>query len=242
MQGEPVQGLRSLEDGFIPPIIDISLLDRKIFVTNRDAIIWTRRLLDDEDDIEIVATCGDLDSLRMTVDEQQPDVVLTDISMPPTNTDEGIRFAAELRESHPEIGVVILSHYAEPIYATKLMQDSSDRRAYLLKERVQYRSDLTRALYEVAAGRSVVDPRIVELLLAAQQRRRDSRLDSLTPREREILGLVAEGRSNGAIAEHVVITRRAVERHINSIFSKLELGDSEDISRRVKATLMWLSA
>jgi DNA-binding NarL/FixJ family response regulator len=178
----------------------------------------------------------------MTVDEQQPDVVLTDISMPPTNTDEGIRFAAELRESHPEIGVVILSHYAEPIYATKLMQDSSDRRAYLLKERVQYRSDLTRALYEVAAGRSVIDPRIVELLLAAQQRRRDSRLDSLTPREQEILGLVAEGWSNGAIAEHVVITRRAVERHINSIFSKLGLGDSEDISRRVKATLMWLSA
>jgi len=202
----------------------------------------TRRLLDEEEGIEIVSTCSDLDSLRMTVDEVRPDVVLADISMPPTHTDEGIRLAAELRESHPEIGVVILSQYAEPIYATKLMEESSDRRAYLLKERVHYRSDLTRALREVAAGRSVVDPRIVELLLAAQQRRRDSRLDSLTPRELEILGLVAEGWSNGAIADHLVITRRAVERHINSIFGKLELGDSENISRRVKATLMWLSA
>ena len=141
----------------------------------------------------------------------------------------------------PEVGVVILSQYAEPLYATKLLEDGSARRAYLLKDRVQYRSDLTRAVREVAAGRSVVDPQIVELLLAAQRRRADSRFDTLTPREQEILALVAEGWSNAAIAERIVITKRAVERHINSIFSKLGLGESESISRRVKAALLYLA-
>ena len=170
-----------------------------------------------------------------------PDVVLTDISMPPTNTDEGIRLAEELRTTHPDIGVVILSQYAEPLYATQLLAEGSDRRAYLLKERVQYRSDLTRALREVASGRSVVDPRIVELLLAARQQRADSHFDALTPREQEILALVAEGSSNAAIAEQIVITKRAVERHINSIFMKLDLGDSENISRRVKAAVLYLA-
>ena len=139
------------------------------------------------------------------------------------------------------MGVVILSQYAEPVYATQLLEEGSDRRAYLLKDRVQYRSDLTRALREVASGRSVVDPRIVELLLAARRTRADSHFDALTPREQEILALVAEGRSNGAIAEHVVITKRAVERHINSIFMKLDLGDSENISRRVKAAVLYLA-
>jgi DNA-binding NarL/FixJ family response regulator len=199
------------------------------------------RVLDSEEDIEIVATCSDLDTLRLTVGEVQPAVVLTDIRMPPTNTDEGIRLAAELRLTQPDVGVVILSQYAEPFYAIKLLEDSSDRRAYLLKERVRYRSDLTRALREVAAGRSVIDPRIVELLLTAQRRRDDSRLDALTPREQEILALVAEGLSNAAIAERIVITKRAVERHIHSIFSKLDLGDSGNISRRVKAALLYLS-
>lgn len=198
-------------------------------------------VLEDEDDLEIVATCSDFDSLRSTVDELRPDVVLTDIRMPPTKTDEGIRLAAELRRTHPNIGVVVLSHYAEPTYAMKLLEESSDRRAYLLKERVQYRSDLTRAVREVASGRSVVDPRIVELLLTAQRRREDSRFDRLTPREQEILSLVAEGWSNPAIAERVVITKRAVERHINAIFSKLGLGDAEDVSRRVKAALLYLA-
>lgn len=198
-------------------------------------------VLEDEDDLEIVATCSDFDSLRSTVDELRPDVVLTDIRMPPTKTDEGIRLAAELRRTHPDVGVVVLSHYAEPTYAMKLLEESSDRRAYLLKERVQYRSDLTRAVREVASGRSVVDPRIVELLLTAQRRREDSRFDRLTPREQEILSLVAEGWSNPAIAERVVITKRAVERHINAIFSKLGLGDAEDVSRRVKAALLYLA-
>ena len=199
------------------------------------------RALEQEEDIEVVATCGDLDTLRATVDDIASDVVLADISMPPTNTDEGIRLADELRRTKPEVGVVILSQYAEPLYATKLLEDGSARRAYLLKDRVQYRSDLTRAVREVAAGRSVVDPRIVELLLAAQQRREDSRFDTLTPREQQILALVAEGWSNAAIAERIVITKRAVERHINSIFSKLGLGESESISRRVKAALLYLA-
>jgi DNA-binding NarL/FixJ family response regulator len=199
------------------------------------------RALEEEDDIEVVATCGDLDTLRKSVRDVGPDVVLADISMPPTNTDEGIRLADELRTIQPEVGVVIVSQYAEPLYATKLLEDGSARRAYLLKDRVQYPSDLTRAVREVAAGRSVIDPRIVELLLAAQRRRADSRFDRLTPREQEILALVAEGWSNAAIAERIVITKRAVERHINSIFSKLGLGESESTSRRVKAALLYLA-
>lgn len=199
------------------------------------------RALEADEEIEVVATCRDLDSLRMTVEDVLPDVVLTDISMPPTNTDEGIRLAAELRMTHPDVGVVILSHYAEPLYATQLLEEGSDGRAYLLKERVQYRGDLTRALREVAAGRSVVDPRIVELLLTAQRKRAESHFDSLTPRELEILALVAQGWSNGAIAEQIVVTKRAVERHINSIFMKLSLGDSENVSRRVKAAVLHLA-
>jgi len=204
----------------------------------REAIL---RVLEDEDDIDVVATCSDYESLRLTVDDVRPDVVLADISMPPTHTDEGIRLAAELRKTQPDMGVVILSQYAEPVFATKLLQESSDRRAYLLKERVRGRGDVTRALREVAAGRSIVDARIVELLLAAQRRREDSRFDTLTPREQEIIALVAEGLSNGAIAERIVITKRAVERHINSIFSKLGLANADHFSRRVKAALLYLA-
>jgi len=200
-----------------------------------------RRVLEDEEDIEIIATCGDLDSLRFAVGESQPDVVLADIRMPPTNTDEGIRLAAELRGTRPEVGVVILSQHAEPLYAMKLLEGGSDRRAYLLKERVQHRGDLGRAVRAVAEGGSVVDSRIVELLLAAQRRRDDSRFDALTAREQEVLALVAEGWSNAAISERLVITKRAVERHINSIFGKLGLGESEDVSRRVKGTLLYLA-
>jgi DNA-binding NarL/FixJ family response regulator len=204
----------------------------------REAIL---NVLEDEEDIDVVATCSDYDSLRLTVGDTCPDVVLADIRMPPTHTDEGIRLATELRTTQPDVGVVILSQYAEPVFATKLLEESSDRRAYLLKERVQGRGDLTRAVREVAAGRSIVDPRIVELLLAAQRRREDSRFDTLTQREQEILALVAEGLNNGAIAERIVITKRAVERHINSIFSKLGLADAEHFSRRVKAALLYLA-
>ncbi len=198
------------------------------------------RALEGIEEVELVATCGDLDELRAAIDETDPDLVLTDIRMPPTNTDEGIRLAGELRDSHPKIGVVVLSQHAEPLYATALFDHGSDGRAYLLKERLKDREELGRALHEVAAGGSVVDSRIVEELLALQRRREDTRLDQLTPRELEILGMIAEGKSNTAIAEALVITKRAVERHINAIFWKLDLGDTEDVSRRVKAVLLYL--
>ena len=201
-----------------------------------------QRALDEETDIELVAICEDLESLRAAIDEVQPDVVLTDIRMPPTNTAEGIELAIELRSSHPDIGVVVLSQYADPLYAMKLLEASSDRRAYLLKERVQDHGELSRAVSAVAAGGSVVDPRIVEELLRAQRQRESSQLDDLTPREQEVLGLVAEGLSNAAIAERLVITKRAVERHVHAIFWKLSLdGDSHDVSRRVKAALLYLA-
>ncbi len=193
------------------------------------------------DGVDLIATCGDLDDLRAAIERESPAVVLTDIRMPPTNTDEGIRLAAELRSSHPAVGVVVLSQHAEPLYATTLFDQGSARRAYLLKERVKDREELQRALQEVADGGSVVDSRIVEELVAFQRRRDDSKLDELTARELEILGLIAEGRSNTAIAAKLVVTKRAVERHINQIFWKLDLGDAEDVSRRVKAVLLYLN-
>jgi len=198
------------------------------------------RALEAIEDVELVAACGDLDELRRVVDETRPDVVLTDIRMPPTNTDEGIRLAVELRSSHPRIGVVVLSQHAEPLYAADLFDQGSDGRGYLLKERLKNRDDLDRALREVADGGSVVDPRVVETLLALRRRREDTRLDELTPRELEILGLIAEGKSNDAIADSLYITKRAVERHINAIFLKLDLRDEEHVSRRVKAVLLYL--
>jgi DNA-binding NarL/FixJ family response regulator len=198
------------------------------------------RALESIDDVDLVESCADLESLRDAVAATEPDVVLTDIRMPPSNTDEGIRLAGELRSSHPDIGVVVLSQHAEPLYAMALFEQGSDRRAYLLKERLKDREELSRALREVADGGSVVDSRIVEELLATQRERDESQLDTLTPRELEILGLIAEGRSNSAIAEALVITKRAVERHINAIFWKLDLGESEDVSRRVKAVLVYL--
>ena len=193
------------------------------------------------DEVELVGACGDLDELRDAIERDRPDVVLTDIRMPPTSTDEGVRLATELRSTHPDVGVVVLSQHAEPLYATALFEQGSARRAYLLKERVKDRDALRRALLEVAAGGSVVDSRIVDELVAFQRRRKDSKLDELTPRELEILGLIAEGRSNTAIAAQLVVTKRAVERHINQIFWKLDLGESEDVSRRVKAVLLYLN-
>ena len=199
------------------------------------------RVLAGIEDVDLVAARGDLDELRDAVDEAAPDVVLTDIRMPPSNTDEGIRFAAELRSSHPEIGVVVLSQHAEPLYAIALFEHGSTQRAYLLKERLKDREELSHALREVASGGSVVDSAIVEKLVAVH-RPDDDPLNQLTPRELEVLAMIAEGKSNGAIAEALVLTKRAVERHINSIFWKLDLGDSQEVSRRVKAVLLYLAA
>jgi DNA-binding NarL/FixJ family response regulator len=198
-------------------------------------------VLRDMKGVRVVAVCGDLDGLRDAIDDEQPDVVLTDIKMPPGHSDEGIRMAAELRSSHPDIGVIILSQYLDAAYAAALFEAGSEGRAYLLKERVKDRKELKQTLDAVAAGGSVVDPLVVEHLLNARRQHEDLRLDTLTSREREILGLIAEGRSNAGIAEALVITKRAVERHINSIFMKLDLGDPRDVSRRVKATLLFLN-
>jgi DNA-binding NarL/FixJ family response regulator len=199
-------------------------------------------VLERADGIELIADCSDLESLRTAIEEHTPDVVVTDIRMPPGNSDEGIRLAADLRSEHPEIGVVVLSQYSEPIYASLLFEEGSERRAYLLKESLRDQTELSRALHAVADGGSVVDPLVVERLVEASRRREDARLDTLTPRELEILALIAEGRSNTAIAEHLVVTKRAVERHINSIFAKLNLREADDdVSRRVKAALLYLS-
>jgi len=191
--------------------------------------------------IELVASGGTLDEVLQAVDRLEPDVVLSDVRMPPNHTDEGIRLAIELRRSHPAIGVVILSQHADALYALALFDDGSDGRGYLLKDRVRDREELARALLEVARGGTVVDAKIVNELLAVRRQRETSGLETLTGREQEILALVAEGRSNGDIAETLVVTKRAVEGHINSIFSKLELGDPERVDRRVKAALLYLT-
>jgi DNA-binding NarL/FixJ family response regulator len=203
-----------------------------------------RQLLAAADSIHIEAACEDLDSLLHEVEERRPDVVLTDIRMPPTQSDEGIRLAARLRAERPEIGVVVLSQYAEPAYVLALLDSGSDRRAYLLKERVHDRAQLVAAIEAVAAGDSVIDPKIVELLVTAKARGERSPLAELTPRELEVLAAIAEGKSNAAISNALVLTKRAVEKHINAIFLKLNLShgqDASDVSPRVKAALMFLS-
>jgi len=199
------------------------------------------RVLERTSDLELVAMCGDLGALEKAVADLAPDVVLTDVRMPPTNSDEGVRFATELRASHPEIGVVVLTHHSEPTYAMALLEAGSDRRAYVLKERVTNAKSLAEIVRVVADGGSYVDPAVVEELLRATRSREQAHVDQLTPRELEILALIAEGRSNSAIASKLVLTKRAVERHINNIFTKLELGDAEDVSRRVMAALVYLS-
>jgi DNA-binding NarL/FixJ family response regulator len=192
-------------------------------------------------EIEIVATCEDGDELRAAIEREQPDVVLTDIRMPPSGDDEGIAIARHLHETHPGVGVVVVSQYADPRYGIALLEQGSDGRAYLLKERLHDRAQIVAALQAVAAGNSVVDSKVVEALIAARARAESSPLAELTQRELEILSEIAQGKSNAAIAEHLVLTKRAVEKHINAIFLKLGLTQAEDFSRRVKAALIYLS-
>jgi DNA-binding NarL/FixJ family response regulator len=199
------------------------------------------RLLSTAPDIEVAASCDDYDALAATVEEQQPDVVLTDIRMPPTRSDEGIRLARELRASHPEMGVVVVSQYSEPSDVVELFENGSDRRAYLLKERLHDRAALVSAVRTVAAGGSAVDPKIVEVLVYARSGAPSSQLAELTSREREVLAEIAQGSSNGAIAESLFVSKRSVEKLVNSIFLKLGLGSAEDVSKRVKAALIFLA-
>jgi DNA-binding NarL/FixJ family response regulator len=191
--------------------------------------------------LDVVAAHGDLDAVLDAMSADRPDVILTDIRMPPSNTDEGIRLAHHLREHHPATGLIVLSQYAEPPYVLALLEHGSDRRGYLLKERIHERGQLVSAIDTVARGGSVIDARIVELLVEGKARGRQSPLAELSPRERDVLAEMAEGKSNAAIAESLVLTKRAVEKHINSIFMKLGLAGSEDVSKRVKATLMFLA-
>jgi DNA-binding NarL/FixJ family response regulator len=198
-------------------------------------------MLASEPGVELVSVCSDGKELEATIAAQHPDVVITDIRMPPWGGDDGIRIANRLRASNPELGVLVLSQYAEPAYALALLDGGSRRRAYLLKERIRDKGQLITAIREVSSGGSVIDPKVVDVLIEARGREERSPLASLTPRERQLLAEIAEGKSNAAIAESLVLTKRAVEKHVNSIFAKLELPESEDVSRRVKATLMYLS-
>jgi DNA-binding NarL/FixJ family response regulator len=193
------------------------------------------------DGIELVAACSDRGTLRAAIDAEQPDVVVTDIRMPPSQSDEGLQIAAELRRTHPEIGVVVLSQHADPRYGVALIDGGSDGRAYLLKDRIQYRGQLVNAIVTVAQGGSVMDAKVVERLITERSRAERAPLAELTPRELEILAFVAQGESNQGIADELVLTKRAVEKHINAIFLKLGLSESLEVSRRVKAALIYLA-
>jgi DNA-binding NarL/FixJ family response regulator len=199
------------------------------------------RLLATQPDLEVVGTCSDLDALLAAVDAQRPDVVVTDIRMPPTRSDEGIRAAARLRATHPEIGVVVLSQYAEPAYALMLLDGGSARRAYLLKERVDDVQQLAGAIRAVAGGGSVIDPAVVETLIRDRTRAQPSPLEELTPRERDVLREMAEGKNNAAIAQALFLTERSVEKVIHSIFQKLGIAWDKEIHTRVMAVILYLA-
>jgi DNA-binding NarL/FixJ family response regulator len=200
-----------------------------------------RRLLDSHDDVVVVAACEDLGSLLEAVETETPDVVVTDIRMPPGGTDEGIQAAARLRETHPHVGVVVLSQYAAPTYLLALLEGGSEGRAYLLKERVKDLDQLVAAIRAVAEGGSVMDPKVVDALVAENARSETSALNDLTPRERDVLREMAEGRNNAAIAEALFLTERSVEKVIHSIFLKLGLTWETAVHKRVKAVILYLA-
>jgi DNA-binding NarL/FixJ family response regulator len=200
----------------------------------------TTALLAEVGEVEVAATVGDLDSLLAAVDEHRPDAVLTDIRMPPTKTTEGIDAARRIRADHPDTGVVVLSQFAEDEYAYELLKDGAEGLGYLLKERVAEIEEIVRALRDVAAGGSVLDPKVVEGLVARREREARSPLAHLTEREREVLSLMAEGKNNAAVAGSLFLTERAVEKHINSLFHKLGLSEEPNVHRRVMAVLTFL--
>ena len=201
-----------------------------------------RLVVDRHPDLRVVADCADLPQLEALIEADPPDVVVTDVRMPPTFSDEGIQMAVDLRRAGSPIGVVVLSQYAEPHYASSLLSGGSAGRGYLLKERVSEPGQLAEAVRTVAAGGSVVDPTIVDLLVAASTRARMSPLAALTPRELQVLDLVAQGKSNAGVAAALTLSERAIEKHINSLFTKLGLGVMPDVNRRVAAVLLHLSA
>jgi DNA-binding NarL/FixJ family response regulator len=200
-----------------------------------------RRMLESHEELEVAAVCDDLDSLLAVVDTESPDVVVTDIRMPPGNTDEGIQAAARLRETHPKTGVVVLSQYAAPSFVLALLEAGSEGRAYLLKERVKDLDQLVAAIRAVAEGGSVMDPKVVDALVAENARSDSSPLNDLTPRERDVLREMAEGRNNASIAEALFLTERSVEKVIHSIFLKLGLTWETSVHKRVKAVILYLA-
>jgi len=200
-----------------------------------------RRLLELRPEFEVVAVCSDLGSLLAAVEAERPDVVVTDIRMPPDGTDEGIQAAERLRETNPEVGVVVLSQYANPKYVLALLEGGSGRRAYLLKDRVSDVDQLAGAIHAVAEGGSVIDSKVVDALVAETARDEESPLGQLTPRERDVLREMAEGKNNAAIAEALVLTERSVQKVIHSIFLKLGLTWEPAVHKRVKAVILYLA-
>ena len=219
-----------------PMPIRLVLAEDQYFV--REGI---RRLLETQDELEVAAVCDDLDSLLAAVAAERPDVVVTDIRMPPGNGDEGIQAALRLRETSPDVGVVVLSQYATPSYVLALLEGGSERRAYLLKERVADIQQLVEAIRTVAEGGSVMDPKVVEALVAENARSEDSPLSQLTPREHDVLREMAEGKNNAAIAASLFLTERSVEKVIHSIFLKLGLTWEPAVHKRVKAVVLYLA-
>lgn len=191
-------------------------------------------------DLRVSACCTDADELRLAIATHEPDVVVTDIRMPPGEDDDGVRVAVELRRERPTVGVVVLSSRDDPEFALTLMAGGTAGRAYLLKERVARPGELIHAVREVAAGRSVVDPQVVQRLLAAG-RPVESPLRRLSPRESEVLAGMAQGANNAVLADRLSLTVRGVERHINSIFAKLDLTGHQDYHHRVRAVLLYLA-
>ncbi|MDG6106092.1 response regulator transcription factor [Dactylosporangium aurantiacum] len=199
-----------------------------------------RSILDRAPQLTVIAVVDAYDDLLAAVDEHRPDVVLTDIRMPPTSTDEGVRAAARFRRTHPSMGVVVISQYDDPEFALALLEDGSRARAYLLKERMSDPAQLVSAVVEVSRGGSVVDPKVVDALVRGRGTR--SPLALLTPREHDVLAQMATGKDNAAIAAALVLTVRAVEKHINGIFAKLGLAEEREVHKRVKAVLLHLAA
>jgi len=247
MAGQPVQNGAPTVDEMSPPSsLRYPLRDRppiRIVLADDSylARVALRHLFEGVSSVLVVGECEDGKSVGPVIDRERADLLITDIRMPPSGQDEGIRLAASLRKTHPALGVIVLSTYADVAYALKLFESGCDSRGYLLKDRIRDRQQVLDAAVTVAGGGSVIDPTIVEELVRSRIEMRRSPLELLTPRELETLALVAEGRSNADIADALVLTKRAVEKHVNAIFAKLELGDPSHVSPRVKAALLYLA-
>jgi DNA-binding NarL/FixJ family response regulator len=217
-------------------MIRVVLAEDSVLV--RDGVL---HMLAEQADVEVVGVAADYDQALAAIDQHRPDVLLTDIRMPPTRTNEGIRLAELCRKAHPHIGVLLLSQYVEPSYVKVLLAQGTEGRGYLLKERVASADDLVDALRAVARGDSAIDPKVVETLVQGRARAGDEGLSRLSPREREVLAAIAQGRTNAGVADQLVLSPKAVEKHINSIFAKLGLAGDQQNHPRVRATLLYLS-